>query len=499
MSSSKGRLEQFPDAVAVVGVIHPERLRVEEDVQASLEAETGLRWRIHGSRGGATPDSPERSGSVEDLADQLRALPLEMEGADLVAAAAEIVRYAVEKAVAPIRQRQRISERIAGIIAETDKESDRLAALQIGCLVLFNALAFQDRLADVNPAVLTVRESWREGLPGIRRDWQAICDDEVKPHRRNTMKVGFIGLGTMGASMAYNCLQGGNEMVVHDIRREAATRHLEAGADWADSPREVAEASEIVFTSLPGPTEVEAVGLGEDGILEGMSEGKVYFDLSTSTPTLIRHIHEEAAARGIHVLDAPVSGGPRGAASRNLAIWVGGDQEVFDRCKPVLDSIGDKAYYVGPIGCGAIAKLVHNCTGYIVQAALAEVFTMGVKAGVEPLALWQAVRKGAQGRRGTFEGLAEHLLPGKFDPPDFALRLARKDVDLAVGVGREYDVPMRLAQLTLQEMTEALNRGWGHRDSRVAMLLQEERAGVEVRVDEALLQAVLEEERSAGA
>ena len=312
------------------------------------------------------------------------------------------------------------------------------------------------------------------------------------------MKVGFIGLGTMGASMAYNCLQGGNEMVVHDIRRESATQHLEAGAAWADSPREVAEATEIVFTSLPGPTEVEAVGLGEEGILEGMSEGKVYFDLSTSTPTLIRRIHEQAAARGIQVLDAPVSGGPRGAASRNLAIWVGGDKEVFDRCKPVLDSIGDKAYYVGPIGCGAIAKLVHNCTGYIVQAALAEVFTMGVKAGVEPLALWQAVRKGAQGRRGTFEGLAEHLLPGKFDPPDFALRLARKDVDLAVGVGREYDVPMRLAQLTLQEMTEALNRGWGHRDSRVAMLLQEERAGVEVRVEEALLNAVLEEERRAG-
>ena len=312
------------------------------------------------------------------------------------------------------------------------------------------------------------------------------------------MKVGFIGLGTMGASMAYNCLQGGNEMVIHDIRRESATRHLEAGADWADSPREVAEASEIVFTSLPGPVEVEAVGLGEDGILEGMSEGKVYFDLSTSTPTLIRRIHEEAAARGIHVLDAPVSGGPRGAASRNLAIWVGGDKDVFDRCKPVLDSIGDKAYYVGPIGCGAIAKLVHNCTGYIVQAALAEVFTMGVKAGVEPLALWQAVRKGAQGRRGTFEGLAEHLLPGKFDPPDFALRLARKDVDLALSVGREYDVPMRLAQLTLQEMTEALNRGWGHRDSRVAMLLQEERAGVEVRVDEDILNAILEEERQAG-
>ena len=312
------------------------------------------------------------------------------------------------------------------------------------------------------------------------------------------MKAGFIGLGTMGSSMAYNALQGGNEMVVHDIRREAATRHLEAGAEWADTPREVAEASEIVFTSLPGPVEVEAVALGEDGTFQGLSEGKVYFDLSTSTPNLIRRIHEEGAARGIHVLDAPVSGGPEGARTRNLAIWVGGDKEVFDRCKPVLDSIGDKAYYVGPIGCGAVAKLVHNCAGYMIQCALAEVFTMGVKAGVEPMALWQAVRKGASGRRGPFEGLAQHLLPGKFDPPDFALRLARKDVDLAVGVGREYDVPMKIATIALQELTEALNRGWGERDSRVAMLLQEERAGIEVRVDDDELRRVLEEERAQG-
>ena len=311
------------------------------------------------------------------------------------------------------------------------------------------------------------------------------------------MKIGFIGLGTMGGSMAYNALDGGNEMVVPDINPASAPRHLEAGATWADTPREVAERSEIVFTSLPGPTEVEAVALGEAGIMEGMSAGKVYFDLSTSTPGMIRKIHAEAAARGIEVLDAPVSGGPRGAASRNLAIWVGGDKDVFDRCKPVLDTIGDKAYYVGPIGSGAVAKLVHNCAGYIFQAAMAEVFTMGVKAGVEPLALWEAVRKGATGRRGPFEGMAEHLLPGKFDPPDFALKLARKDVDLAVSVGREFDVPMRLANLALMEMTEAINRGWGDRDSRVAMLLQEERAGVEVRVDVSELNAILEAEKNA--
>jgi 3-hydroxyisobutyrate dehydrogenase-like beta-hydroxyacid dehydrogenase len=308
-------------------------------------------------------------------------------------------------------------------------------------------------------------------------------------------KVGFVGLGTMGASMAYNCLQGGNEMVVHDLRRESATPHLEAGAVWADTPREVAESCEVVFTSLPGPVEIEAVALGEAGLLEGLEEGKTYFDLSTNSPAAIRRIHEIMGARGINVLDAPVSGGPRGARSRNLAIWVGGDKALFDKYKPVLDAIGDKAYYVGPIGCGAVAKLVHNCAGYIIQTALAEVFTMGVKAGVEPLALWQAVRRGAQGRRGTFEGLAEHLLPGNFDPPDFALRLARKDVDLAVAVGREYEVPMRLANLTLAELTEAMNRGWAGRDSRVAMLLQEERSGVEVRVDPELLRQVLESER----
>ncbi|GIS82091.1 MAG: NAD(P)-dependent oxidoreductase [SAR202 cluster bacterium] len=310
-------------------------------------------------------------------------------------------------------------------------------------------------------------------------------------------KVGFVGLGTMGANMAFNCLQGGNDMIVHDIRRESATPHLEAGAVWADTPREVAESSDVVFTSLPGPVEIEAVALGESGLLEGLTEGKTYFDLSTNSPTVIRHIHEVMAARGVSVLDAPVSGGPRGAKSRNLAIWVGGDKDLFDKYKSVLDSIGDKAYYVGPIGCGAVAKLVHNCSGYIIQTALAEVFTMGVKAGVEPLALWQAVRRGAQGRRGTFEGLAEHLLPGNFDPPDFALRLARKDVDLAVGVGREFDVPMKLANITLAEMTEAMNRGWDGRDSRVSMLLQEERAGVEVRVDPEILKQALESERQA--
>ena len=310
------------------------------------------------------------------------------------------------------------------------------------------------------------------------------------------MKVGFIGLGTMGRHMAANLQKAGHELVVHDVRREAAESHVKAGARWADSPRAVAEASDVVFTSLPEPRDVEAVALDEKtGLLAGLTAGKAFFDLSTNSPTVVRKLHAVFKARGIHMFDAPVSGGPRGAESRRLALWIGGDEEAFKTFKPVVDAIGDQAYYVGPIGAGSVAKLVHNCAGYIVQTALAEVFTMGVKAGVDPLTIWKAVRQGAGGRRRTFDGLADQFLPGTFDPPSFALRLAHKDVSLAVALGREHKVPMKLANITLEEMTEALNRGWAGRDSRVAMLLQEERAGVEIKVPPAAIKEVLDQDR----
>ena len=307
------------------------------------------------------------------------------------------------------------------------------------------------------------------------------------------MKVGFIGLGTMGASMASNLQKkGGHDLVVNDVRREAAAPHLAAGAVWADTPCQVAEAAHVVFTSLPGPVEVEAVAIGPNGLIQGMRPGGALFDLSTNSPTLVRRLEALFKGKGFHVLDAPVSGGPKGAKSGKLALWVGGDRQVYDRYKPVLDAIGDQPYYVGPIGAGSVAKLVHNCAGYAMQTAFAEVFTMGVKAGVDPLTLWKAVRQGAGGRRRTFDGLADQFLPGTFDPPAFALKLAHKDVSLATALAREVGVPMRLANLTLEELTEALNRGWAQRDSRVAMLLQEERAGVQISVPADKLREVLD-------
>ena len=296
------------------------------------------------------------------------------------------------------------------------------------------------------------------------------------------MKVGFIGLGTMGSSMALNVRAAGYDIFVNDIRREAGAAHLQAGASWGDSARKVAEAADVVFTSLPGPKEIEEVALAEDGLLAGMRRGTAWFDLSTNSPTVVRRLHERFAAKGVAMLDSPVSGGPAGAKSRKLAMWVSGDETVFNRHKPVLDAIGDQAMFVGPIGAGTVAKLVHNTAGYAILAALAEVFTLGVKAGVEPLALWQAVRQGAFGRRRTFDRLAEQFLPGVFDPSAFALKLAHKDITLATDLGRELNVPLRIAALVHEELTEALNRGWAERDSRIFMLLQEERAGVNIAV-----------------
>jgi 3-hydroxyisobutyrate dehydrogenase len=308
--------------------------------------------------------------------------------------------------------------------------------------------------------------------------------------------VGFIGLGTMGSRMAASLQRADYQLIVNDIRREAASSHLKLGARWADTPRQVAEAADVIFTSLPAPPDVESVALGENGIISGIRLNGAYFDLSTNSPTLVRHICASFAERGRHMLDAPVSGGPRGAASGRLAIWVGGDRASFDRYKPVLDAIGDQARYVGPIGSATVAKLVHNCAGYMLQRALSEVFTMGVKAGVDPLELWEAVRQGALGRSRTFDGLAAHFLPGNYDPPDFALRLAHKDVSLAAELGRELEVPMPMAELALRELAEALKRGWGERDSRVAMLLQQERAGVQIAVEPERIRAVLDQDRA---
>src|SRR5256885_2619864 len=219
------------------------------------------------------------------------------------------------------------------------------------------------------------------------------------------MRIGFIGLGNMGGPMALNVLKAGHTMVVTDLRHELAKPHLAQGAAWADTPKAVAHASEVVFTSLPGPREVESVALGASGILEGAARGSVYVDLSTNSATLIRKIHGVCAERGVDVLDARVSGGVPGARSGKLAVLVGGDEALYKRIKPVLDAIGDKVTWVGGIGCGTVAKLVHNMVSACSRMAIAEGMTLGVKAGVAPQGRLDALSKSSVGQGRALEDM----------------------------------------------------------------------------------------------
>ena len=296
------------------------------------------------------------------------------------------------------------------------------------------------------------------------------------------MKIGFIGLGAMGAPIAANLERAGHEVQAYDLRR------VEGFARWCDSAAQAASGAEVVFSSLPGPAEVEALARE---IGPALGAGAAWFDLSTNSPECVRRIH--ASLPHAAFLDAPVSGGPGGAKSGRLALWVGGERAVYERHLAVLKTVGDQPLYVGPIGAGTVAKLAHNCASFAIQAALAEIFTLGVKAGVEPLALFRALRQGASGRKRTFDRLAEHFLPGNYDPAAFSLRLAHKDVSLALELARREGVPMRIGEAALAELEEAMRRGWTERDSRVAMALQEERAGVRVRIGADALREALKE------
>jgi 3-hydroxyisobutyrate dehydrogenase-like beta-hydroxyacid dehydrogenase len=293
------------------------------------------------------------------------------------------------------------------------------------------------------------------------------------------MKLGFIGIGHMGRHMARNLAKGGHKLTVFDLNKDAAGELLAMGATWADSPRAVARASEVVFTSLPRPQDVEEVALGEGGILSGAAPGAVFFDLSTTDPDTVQRIAEAAKAKGVHVLDAPVSGGVVGAEKATLCIMVGGDRAVYEKHKPVLDLIGDKVMYCGELGAGAICKIVNNLIGLSVGVVLSEAFTLGVKAGVPPQTLFDAISK-SSGNTQAMQGLPNGLFKGNFEP-GFQLDLAAKDVGLATEMGRALRVPMELANLVQQRYMEAQNRGWGRLASGAVARIQEERAGVEVR------------------
>jgi 3-hydroxyisobutyrate dehydrogenase len=295
--------------------------------------------------------------------------------------------------------------------------------------------------------------------------------------------IGFVGLGTIGGAIAENLLRAGYPMMLYDIRPDALRHLVESGALGAGSPAQVAEHCKIVFSSLPGPPEVEAVALGDNGLLLGVRKGGIYVDLSSSSEDLIRRIAAAFRLRGAHVMDAPLIVGKNGVASRSLQVLASGARETYAQVKPLLDAFADTVVYTGELGSGTVIKLAHNLVRRGIGLAIGEGIVLGAKAGAEPQLLWDCMRWGLEVQLHQLgKTFSETVFKGNFEvPASFDLALSRKDVSLATQLGRQYDVPLPIAALVEQIMIQAIGRGWSEQSTASLFRLQEEAAGIEVR------------------
>ncbi len=270
------------------------------------------------------------------------------------------------------------------------------------------------------------------------------------------MNVGFIGLGNMGNPMAASLLRAGHDLQVHDLCEDKAANLLDAGASWAASPRETAADADAVVTSLPGPSAVEEVVMGGDGVFEGLAHGAVYIDTSTGDPAHIRRIAREGAARGIDVLDAPISGGVFGARDATLTVFVGGEQAVFDRYEPLLRGVGKTVVRMGGSGSGVATKLVNNFMMFINFIGACEGMAIGARAGIDPHALIDAIRP-SMGQSRMMERCLKRFLDGK--PLYSAVDLGVKDMHLGVDLARTLDVPLELGPVVEEILRRFQDQG----------------------------------------
>jgi 3-hydroxyisobutyrate dehydrogenase len=296
------------------------------------------------------------------------------------------------------------------------------------------------------------------------------------------MKAGFIGLGQMGHHMASNILRKGNcHLVVHDIRKEAASSLIKEGAEWADTPAQVASLCDIVITCLPTPKIVEEVVYGSNGLKEGWKKGDIYIDMSTNSPSLIRKIAQDAHLQGVTVLDAPVSGGTAGAQAGTLTIMVGGDTSALNKVKGILEAMGKKIVHVGDVGCGNIAKLINNMISLVCNSVSAEAFLLGKKAGINPKVLWEIVAA-STGDNGCVRRYPNTTFKGNFEP-GFKISLAYKDIGLAIDLGNESGISLPLAVEVKKELQKSMEEGFSDKDVDAVILPMEKAAGVKVRVN----------------
>jgi 2-hydroxy-3-oxopropionate reductase len=290
--------------------------------------------------------------------------------------------------------------------------------------------------------------------------------------------IGFIGLGIMGRPMAKNLLKAGYPLVVHNRSRRAVDELAGAGAKAAGSPKEVAAQSDILITMLPNSPDVDLVALGKDGIIEGARPGLIFVDMSTISPIVSQKVGKALAAKGVKMLDAPVSGGEKGAIDAALSIMVGGDKAVFDTVLPVFQAMGKTITLLGPLGFGGFTKLANQIIVAVNLTALGEALTLGKKAGLDRELLLTALAGGLAGSRCLDQKKANYVANSY--NPGFKIDLHYKDLGLIMEAGRALSVPLPTTALVQELFTALRVRGRGGLDHSAVITLLEDMAGVKV-------------------
>jgi 3-hydroxyisobutyrate dehydrogenase-like beta-hydroxyacid dehydrogenase len=277
-------------------------------------------------------------------------------------------------------------------------------------------------------------------------------------------RLGYIGVGAMGLPMALNLRRAGFDVAFATSRPAAADALTAAGATRHATAREVAQASDIVCVCVPADAEVEDAIHRPDGILAGLAPDGVIVEMSTASPGVVQRAAQVAATRDVAVLDCPVSGGVGGAEKGTLTLMVGGEAAILERCRPALEAMGQQIYHVGPVGMGKVFKLINNMLGGVQAALAAEALTLGQRAGAD-LDLLRQVVQASSGDSAAWRGAVPALIGPEDSPVGFKLDLMRKDVGLALRLGRELNVPMSVASAGYQQYSAAAALGLGTRNS----------------------------------
>lgn len=292
------------------------------------------------------------------------------------------------------------------------------------------------------------------------------------------MKIGFIGLGTMGLRMTKNILKAGFETHVVSRSRPPINEAVSLGAIEAETPKALLEKVDIVLTCLPLPHSIIDVYEGENGLIAGASEGKIVIDHSTVSPELNKRVSEQLEARGAAFIDAPVSGGPMGAEAGTLTIMCGGKEQAFEKTLPVLKAVGDYVVHVGETGSGSVIKLINNMLVGVHMSALSEAFVLGAKANIHPEVLFDIIKR-SSGFSKSMDWSVEAIMDREF-AQRFSIDLLHKDMGLALELGAGLNVPLEVVKLAEKIVANA-KKEHGHEDISAIIRPLEKEVGVEVK------------------